>query len=89
LQSDGNLVPYNATHHAVWATGTNGKYATYALMQSDGNFVLYTAGGKAVWATHTNGKSTPDRPACRAVRSSSSSEAASGRSRRLGFIVPG
>ena len=57
MQSDGNLVLYRtANHHAIWATGTNGKDVMRATMQGDGNLVLYTYTGHPVWASNTNGK---------------------------------
>jgi hypothetical protein len=54
LQGDGNLVEYNASGKALWASGTNGTGVNQAAMQQDGNFVLYTP-NSAVWATNTNG----------------------------------
>jgi hypothetical protein len=56
MQTDGNLVQYNASGKAVWATATDGKKGTYVRVQDDGNVVIYTAEKKAVWATNTWGK---------------------------------
>ena len=57
MQNDGNLVLYsindNQESTPVWATGTNGTDASYAVMQTDGNLVLYNPSGKAIWASST------------------------------------
>jgi len=55
VQSDGNLVVYDAANVPKWASGTNGKGGTHLVMQSDGNLVLYTASNAAVWASNTGG----------------------------------
>ena len=55
MQGDGNLVIYDNTGHAVWATGTDGSGATVCVMQGDGNLVLYRADGVPVWASNTDG----------------------------------
>lgn len=54
-QFDGNLVLYKPNQRAMWATGTQHRPVTEAIMQSDGNFVLYTSQGP-VWASNTQGK---------------------------------
>lgn len=55
LQYDGNLVIYNSSGRALWASHTN-VGPTTAVMQADGNFVIYNDdNGRAVWATKTNG----------------------------------
>jgi hypothetical protein len=41
LQTDGNLVLYDAANQPKWATGTNGRPATHVIMQPDGNLVIY------------------------------------------------
>jgi hypothetical protein len=53
LQDDGNLVIYNASGRALWASNTDIHNPTQAVMQTDGNFVIYS-GGHALWATGTN-----------------------------------
>ncbi len=53
FQNDGNLVLYNPSSRAIWATGTNHK-ADLFVVQADGNVVLY-GGGRAVWTTNTGG----------------------------------
>ncbi len=53
MQHDGNLVLYKHTGRPLWATGTDGRPISEALMQNDGNFVLYSPGGP-VWATGTD-----------------------------------
>lgn len=55
VQSDGNLVVYDAANHALWASGTNGRGGTRLAMQNDGNLVLYTAANVAVWSSSTGG----------------------------------
>jgi hypothetical protein len=56
LQDDGNLVLYRLSDHkAIWASNTNGKAVSKAIMQQDGNFVIYGF-PNAIWATNTAGK---------------------------------
>lgn len=56
LQDDGNLVLYRLSdHHPTWASGTNGKAVSKAIMQQDGNFVIYGY-DNALWASNTAGK---------------------------------
>ncbi|MEU7524339.1 S8 family serine peptidase [Saccharothrix sp. NPDC042600] len=55
LQTDGNLVLYNAQNQALWHTVTWGTDVTRAILQTDGNFVLYSTAGVARWHTHTWG----------------------------------
>ncbi|MFT4123290.1 MAG: hypothetical protein QM635_05620, partial [Microbacteriaceae bacterium] len=57
MQSDGNLVLYNTSSIALWASATNGSAADHVTMQRDGNLVLYTASGSAKWASNTAGNS--------------------------------
>ena len=52
FQADGNLVVYNASNLALWASGTCGSGARMAL-QHDGNLVIYNSSGSALWATGT------------------------------------
>lgn len=54
FQPDGNLVVYGPNSKVLWASYTQGKGATSAVMQGDGNFVIY-AGSKALWWTATAG----------------------------------
>jgi hypothetical protein len=56
LQHDGNLVLYRSGGGPLWATWTQGKPVTKAVMQTDGNFVLYDNLNRAVWASWTHGK---------------------------------
>ena len=53
MQSDGNLVIYNASGQAIWHTHTYGTDVNRLTMQTDGNLVLYTLSNKAPWHTHT------------------------------------
>jgi hypothetical protein len=56
LQGDGNLVLYDTAggkRRPLWASDTNGKPVTHAVLQHDGNFVVYH-GQHAQWDTQTN-----------------------------------
>jgi hypothetical protein len=50
LQTDGNLVEYNASGTAIWWSGTSGQTVTEMIMQPDGNLVLYGPNNNAVWS---------------------------------------
>ena len=63
LQSDQNLVAYDAANKAVWSSGTYHKGAQRLVMQDDGNLVLYTSSNKAVWASNTSGAAAYQPPA--------------------------
>ena len=52
MQGDGNLVLYNSSGRAIWATNRSG---VFAIVQGDGNFVEYSSTA-AVWASNTVGK---------------------------------
>ncbi len=52
LQSNGNLVLYDAKNQALWSTNTSSAGCTNLVVQEDGNLVLYNS-KKAVWASHT------------------------------------
>jgi len=51
LQSDANLVLYNSSHSAVWASNKFGPDGSYLEGQNDGNFVVYTPARAALWST--------------------------------------
>jgi hypothetical protein len=53
MQTDGNLVCYDANGVPYWATGTNGNPGAWLLVQDDGNLVVYSAAGAALWASNT------------------------------------
>jgi pseudomonalisin len=58
IQTDGNLVLYETTKGAIWASGTNfwnGNFQGWLAMQTDGNLVLYDQNGSPFWATNTSG----------------------------------
>lgn len=59
FQGDGNLVHYR-NGVARWASGTNGRGATFVL-QADGNAVIYNASGQAIWATGTTGSTSTNK----------------------------
>jgi hypothetical protein len=56
MQTDGNLVLYDTSNQARWASGTSNHPGAYLNMQTDGNAVVYPAGAvndNALWATDT------------------------------------
>jgi hypothetical protein len=56
VQTDSNLVLYDAQNRYYWNSATYGRGGTKLVMQNDGNLVLYTATGVPVWYTNTQGK---------------------------------
>ena len=54
-QGDGNLVLYDESRVALWATGTAGTDPGFVAMQGDGNLVVYDSSGTPVWASWTDG----------------------------------
>jgi hypothetical protein len=52
MQTDGNLVLYDAANQPRWASGTNGKPVTHVIMQPDGNLVIFN-NATPVWASDT------------------------------------
>lgn len=56
MQGDGNLVVYNTSNQAIWATHTAQHYNAFLVVQDDGNVVIYE-GSSALWSTGTAGKS--------------------------------
>ena len=69
VQTDGNLVLYNAAMSPVWFTRTDGRGPGFLQVQDDGNLVLYTAAGHWTWQTYTYPGYTPSpsTPAQRAI----------------------
>jgi hypothetical protein len=57
IQSDGNVVIYDASDKALWSTRTAIGRPTRVTMQNDGNFVVYD-GTKALFASGTAGLSS-------------------------------
>ncbi|HEX7838662.1 MAG TPA: CAP domain-containing protein [Kofleriaceae bacterium] len=54
MQTDGNVVLYDANGHPLWATNTwKGITPRDFAMQPDGNLVLYSTDGVARWASNT------------------------------------
>ncbi len=53
MQSDGNLVLYQAGPHSVWASNTNGNPNSHLAVQDDGNAVIYRTNNSSAWATNT------------------------------------
>ncbi len=53
MQSDGNLVIYDQSNHALWNSQTNGSPGARVVMQTDGNMVIYSASNAALWASYT------------------------------------
>jgi hypothetical protein len=54
LQLDGNVVLYNGSNQAIWATNTPRTSPANFIMQMDGNLVLYASSGSPIWASNTN-----------------------------------
>ena len=54
MQSDGNLVVYDGSSVARWASGT-GATAERLYVQDDGNLVIRDASGTPLWASNTGG----------------------------------
>ncbi|MFG2379084.1 protein kinase [Streptomyces sp. NPDC048504] len=54
MQTDGNLVLYDAAGTAHWASQTQGTGNT-AVFQADGNLVVYDAQHQALWSSGTQG----------------------------------
>jgi len=53
MQTDGNLVVYNAAYRPLWDSQTNGRPGAYAVLQSsDGNLVVYSTSGQALWSAY-------------------------------------
>ena len=65
FQTDGNLVEYTSSNHAVWASGTSGRGGAFVVFQTDGNVVIYNAANQAVWASG----STSSHPASLSIGS--------------------
>lgn len=63
MQSDGNLVIYNAANKALWSSNTFHDANSMLVMQDDGNAVLYNPARKAIWASNTVQKTVPSGPA--------------------------
>ncbi len=55
MQTDGNLVQYNASNTAVWSSMTTSPGAIL-VVQNNGNMVIWSTSGVAVWATQTGGR---------------------------------
>ncbi len=63
MQSDGNLVIYNASRSvAIWATGTTGNPGSFLSMQEDGNLVIYSNSRAPIWASDTACEINVGRP---------------------------
>ena len=55
LQRDGNLVLYNTyLNRATWATGTNGKGASYLMLSSSGSIEIFDKYGFVLWTNYAN-----------------------------------
>lgn len=58
MQTDGNLVVYNATGTATWNSGTASNPGAKLSIQDDGNVVIYNTEGTAKWSSGTGGQAT-------------------------------
>ena len=55
MQTDGNLVIYDGSNRAIWASNTSGHKGNYQLiLQRDRNVVIYDSSNRAIWATSSN-----------------------------------
>jgi surface antigen len=55
MQTDGNLVLYTASGHAVWDSQTAGHTGARTVLQgSDGNLVTYASNNAVLWSASTN-----------------------------------
>jgi hypothetical protein len=50
LQTDGNLVVYDAAGVERWSSGSAGHPNAYLAVQDDGNLVIYRSDGQPVWS---------------------------------------
>lgn len=55
IQTDGNLVSYDANNMVNWAANTENMGITRASLGDDCNFVLYDANNNGKWQTDTRG----------------------------------
>lgn len=63
MQSEGNLVVYDAHSKPYFATNTVGKGGSFMVVQDDGNVVMYNSQGtQAIWSTGTWLPPTPAQP---------------------------
>jgi hypothetical protein len=50
MQGDGNLVVYNGSAVALWASSTSGNPGAYLVLGDDGDLVVDSASGEPLWA---------------------------------------
>jgi hypothetical protein len=55
LQTDGNLVLYEASGTPLWSSTTSDSVTAQLVLQSDGNLVLYGDAQNSQWASNTSG----------------------------------
>lgn len=55
MQSDGNLVVYDAGQSPVWNAGTYGHSGAYARLENGGNLVVYSTAGTVLWSSRGAG----------------------------------
>jgi hypothetical protein len=53
MQTDGNLVVYDASGTPRWSSGTPNYPGAGLFVQNDGNVVIYDYYGYPIWATGT------------------------------------
>ncbi len=53
MQSDGNLVLYNALKRQQWSSGTNSNQPANLILKNDGNLVINNDAGDSMWTTNT------------------------------------
>jgi hypothetical protein len=49
MQSDGNLVVFDASGAPQWHSSTADNPFAYLLLQNDGNLVIYSPSGPVLW----------------------------------------
>jgi hypothetical protein len=49
LQTDGNLIVFDASGTALWRSGTSGNLEAYFVVEDDGRLVIYRRDGQAIW----------------------------------------
>jgi hypothetical protein len=55
MQTDGNLVLYDAARRPLWSSQTHGNAGAFATMQNDANFVVYTASRAPIYSSASQG----------------------------------
>lgn len=62
MQQNGNLVVYDDTNTALWASNTKSNPGAILVLHSDGNAVINGTDGSTLWSTETLVPITPELP---------------------------